>query len=257
MRNLILSLICFVSFSTYAADFELQTAPVETVEPKVLTGLVTIKSAIGTSLQAYVAGPGDAALGILILHDRWGVNASIRQWVDRFAAKGYRALAIDVFDGRISKQMRLASEIMNATDPEWVKADVMAGLNYLKKDGRKVVTLGAGFGGWQSFQAAIAAPEEVAGTIVLYGELEANVAQVRSLKAPVLSIFAREDESITRRMIEGYEVMMKKSLITYRTYSFPAGHGFMDAAYPAYNESLASDAWEQVDGFLASFIEAG
>ena len=275
MRNLILSLICFVSFSVYAADFEEEAVlidtveaveaveavetveTVETVEIEVQTGEVTIKSVLGTSLHGYVAGPEDAAVGILILHDRWGINGSIRQWVDRFAAKGYRALAIDVFDGRISNQMRLASEIMNATDPEWVKADVMAGLRYLKKGGRKVVTLGAGFGGWQSFQAAIAAPDEVAGTVVLYGELEADVEQMRSLKAPVLSIFARQDESITPPMIETYRLMMKKSLITYKTYSFPAGHGFMDSAYPAYNESMASDAWEQVDGFLADFVEAG
>ena len=115
MRSLILSLICFISFSAYAADSEQKTISID-------AGAITIKSVMGTSLQGYVAGPEDAALGILILHDRWGINDTIRQWVDRFAAKGYRALAIDVFDGRISNKMRLATEIMNATDPEWVKA---------------------------------------------------------------------------------------------------------------------------------------
>ncbi len=254
MRSLILSLICFISFAAYAADSDQQTA---LVDAAAAAKVITIKSVMGPSLQGYVAGPEDAAFGILILHDRWGINGSIRQWVDRFAAKGYRALAIDVFDGRISKKMDLATEIMNATDPEWAKADVKAGLKYLKKDGRKIVTLGAGFGGWQSFQAAIVAPEEVAGTVMLYGEIEADVAQMRSLKAPLLTIFAREDESITLNMIEEYRLLVKKTLITYRSYSFPAGHGFMDSAYPTYNESLANDAWEQVDGFLTDFVEAG
>ncbi len=252
MRSLILSLICFISFAAYAADSDQQTALVDAG-----AGTITIKSVMGTSLQGYVAGPEDAAIGILILHDRWGINGSIRQWVDRFAAKGYRALAIDVFDGRISKQMELATEIMNATDPEWAKADAIAGLKYLKRDGRKIVTLGAGFGGWQSFQAALAAPEEVAGTVVLYGKIEADVAQMRSLKAPLLTIFARNDESITPSMIEEYRLLVKKTLIIYKSYSFSAGHGFMDSAYPTYDESLARDAWEQVDGFLADFVEAG
>ena len=250
MRRLIFSLICFVSFASYAADSNHDLAQARAHE-------ITIKSVMGTSLQAYVAGPEYAAVGILILHDRWGINTTVRQWVDRFAAKGYRALAVDVFDGRISKQERLATEIMNATDPEWVKADVKAGLNYLKREGRKVVTLGAGFGGWQSFQAAIAAPSDVAGTVVIYGELDADVAQMRSLKAPLLAIYAREDESITPNMINDYRVLMKKALITYKNYSFSAGHGFMDSAYPTYNESLVADVWEQVDGFLADFIEAG
>lgn len=250
MRSLILGLICFVSFSSYASD------PSQKVV-QASAEVITIKSMIGTSLQGYVAGPEDATLGILILHDRWGINSTIRQWVDRFAARGYRALAIDVFDGRISKKMRLATEIMNATDPEWVKADIKAGLGYLKKDGRKLVTLGAGFGGWQSFQAALAEPDGVAGTVMIYGELEADVAQIRTLKAPLLAIFARQDDSITLSMIENYRLLVKKSLILYKSYIFAAGHGFMDPAYPNYDESQASDAWAQVDSFLADFVETG
>ncbi len=247
MRNLILTLICFLAFSVQAAESE---------EINFIGDNITINTAIGTSLQAYVAGPEDSNFGILILHDRWGVNDTIREWVDRFAAKGYRALAIEVFDGRISEKMWLATEIMGATDPEAAKTNVKAGLSYLKRGGRKVVTLGAGFGGWQSFQAAVASPNDVAATVVIYGLLEASVDQARSLQAPLLTLYAVNDDQITSNMIEEYRLLIKKSLIVHRTYLYPAGHGFMEPLDPNYNAQITDQVWGQIDEFLLSFVES-
>jgi carboxymethylenebutenolidase len=248
MKSLILCILCLVAVSVRAAD----PAPADPNQ-----GTITLQTAMGTYLQGYAAGPQDAELGILILHDRWGLNETVRAWVERFAARGYRALAIDVFDGRISDKMWLATEIMDATDPESVKVNVNAGLNYLarEREGRKLVTLGAGFGGWQSFQAAVAAPEKVAATVVIYGVLEANVDQVRNLKAPVLTIFARDDEAITAAMMDEYSQLLKKSLIIHRNYVFPAAHGFMDPLHPDYDAAVTEDVWSQVDDFLSGFVE--
>ncbi len=251
MRNLILGVVCLLVFSVRAAEPD----PIP-AQPN--QGMITLQTALGTYLQGYVAGPEDADLGILILHDRWGLNDTVRQWADRFAARGYRALAIDVFDGRISDKMWLATEIMNATDPAWVKVDVKAGLDYLKREreGRKLVTLGAGFGGWQSFQAAVVAPEDVAATVVIYGLIEADVEQVRSLKAPLLTIYARDDERITGDMIEAYRRLLKTSLIIHRSYVFPAGHGYMDPLSPSYDAAVAEETWLRVDEFLGGFVES-
>lgn len=216
---------------------------------------ITLQTSIGTYLEGYVAGPEDAELGILILHDRWGLNQTVRDWVHRFADRGYRALAIDVFDGRISDEHWLATEIMQATDPEWVKVDVQAGLDYLARQGRKLATLGAGFGGWQAFQAVIGAPERVDATVVIYGLLEADVEQVRALNAPVMTVYARDDEQITPAQREADRLLLKKSLITHRAYAFPGGHGYMDPMHSAYDPQATQDTWTQVDEFLRSFIE--
>jgi len=251
IRNLFLSLICLLAIPAYAADgFVIPDRPSE-------SGYITIQNPMGPTFQGYVAGPENSRLGILILHDRWGIDDTIRQWVDRFAAKGYRALAIDVFDGRISDQLWLATEIMNASDPEWARADIKAALKYLQRKGRKLITLGAGFGGWQSFQAALAAPTEVAGTVVIYGELEADAEEMLTLRAPLLTIFARDDEKILPAMIEAYRLLLKKSPITYKSFSYPAKQGFMDPRYPSYDAGLVEEVWRQVDEFIADFVVAG
>lgn len=247
MRNLILGVVCLFTVALHAAE-SLPAPPDQ--------GVITLQTAIGTHLQGYVAGPADATRGILILHDRWGLNDTVRSWVERFAAQGWRALAIDVFDGRISDQLWLATEIMNATDTEAVKVNVNAGVDYLRRQqaGRKVVTLGAGFGGWQSFQAAIARPDQVAATVVMYGALDASVDQVRTLQAPLLTLYARDDERIDANLVERYRQLLRKSLIVHRAYTLPAASGFMQPRHPAYDVAASEEAWRLVDDFLDSFV---
>jgi carboxymethylenebutenolidase len=264
MRYLILVLMFCFSFIAYGDDSSENlstnpeanpaTNPSENAPQRQGTEL-TLRSAYGTFLTGYVAGPDDATRGILILPDRWGMNDTIREWVDRFAARGYRALAVDLFDGRVSNTKKLAHEVVRQIDPEWVKVDAIAGLDYLKHRGRKLVTLGVGFGGWGSFYTSLAEPDAVAGTIVIYGRMDATEAQASKLKAPLLAIFALDDTQITAAMVEKYRLMIKKTLITYRSYSFPAAHGFMEPRNKSYNAEVTKEVWGQVDSFLADFIE--
>lgn len=213
--------------------------------------MVTLKTDMGTTLEGYVAGPEEAGRAILLLHDRWGLNGSMRRWADYYAAKGYRALVIDVFDGRASERMALASEIMKSVDPEWIKQDVLAGLKYLKAPRRAIATVGAGLGGWQSFQAALLAPEQVAATVVLYGDMTAPAKDVVRIHAPILAIFGQRDPSITAGMVEEYQALLKRSqAATKRFVSVDAAHGFMDPLYPGYSQALADDVKGQIDQFL-------
>lgn len=216
--------------------------------------LITVNTAIGTSLQGYVAGPEDAGRAILLLHDRWGLNGTMRQWADQWAARGYRVLAIDVFDGRASDRMKLATEIMGSVDPEWIKEDILAGLRYLAAPRRAIATVGAGLGGWQSFQAALLAPEQVAATVVLYGRMELAGKNSDRLRAPILGIFAEEDPDVNVTEVKGYQLALKKSASITRFITISAGHGFMDPGYPGYNQAQAQEAWEQVELFLSANI---
>ena len=215
---------------------------------------VSVSTAIGTTLQGYVAGPEEAGRAILLLHDRWGLDGTMRQWADQWAAKGYRVLAIDVFDGRVSSKMKLATEIMNSVDPEWIKQDVLAGLKYLAAPRRAIATVGAGLGGWQSFQAALLAREQVAATVVLYGKMDLNGNNVDKLRAPILGVFAEHDSEISAATIKGYQLALKKSAAINRFVTIGAGHGFLDPRYPGYNQARAQEAWEQVELFLSDNI---
>ncbi len=213
---------------------------------------ITISTSLGTQMNAYIAGSDEADKAVLLLHDRWGLNDHMRQLADRFANRGYQALAIDVFDGRASNDYEFATEIMNSVDPEWIKADVVAGLKYLRLHGRKVFAVGSGLGGWQAFQGLVAKPDLVDGVVVFYGELTDSIELARTLNTPILGIFAMKDLKVTPAMVQSYEYALRKSLTPYRIYSVDADHGFIDPQYRSYNKELADDAWIKAESFLNS-----
>lgn len=73
----------------------------------IATTLVKVKSADRT-FDAYFASPVGAAgrPGLVVVHEIFGVTPWIRQVADRFAERGYLALAPDLFIGRIHKDFR-------------------------------------------------------------------------------------------------------------------------------------------------------
>jgi len=225
--------------------------------------LFTLTTPIGTTLQAFEAGPEDAAVGILLLHDRWGLTDELRQRVRIYALKGYKALAIDMFDQRISTESWLATEIAGAVDTEAVKVNVSAALDYLSLPGRKLATVGWGFGGWQSYQAALIESDKLSAAVVGYSPLFASVKDARQVAVPVLGIFAQQDERISQVDIrrfyslkaEAYKNMDTREHVVFQHHMIDASRGFIAPSDSAYNKDAAKNAWLNVDEFLAKHLE--
>jgi len=114
---------------------------------------IELKAADGHTLSAYVAGPANAAKGVVVIQEIFGVNHHIRDMADRFASAGYAVIAPALFD-RAARGVELgytADDIakgrdyrMKLTDPQ-VMADVEAAANHLA--GKKLGIVGYCFGG--------------------------------------------------------------------------------------------------------------
>ena len=83
---------------------------------------IELKAADGFSLSAYVAGPADAARGIVVVQEIFGVNRHIRNVADRFAAQGYAVVAPALFD-RVQRGVELG----------YIQADIDRGREYRMK----------------------------------------------------------------------------------------------------------------------------
>src|SRR5690606_33626084 len=59
---------------------------------------ITLTASDGHTLDAYIAGPEDARLGVVVLQEIFGINANIREMTDVFASHGYRAICPALFD---------------------------------------------------------------------------------------------------------------------------------------------------------------
>ena len=67
----------------------------------------------------------------------------------------------------------------------------------------KVGTVGWCFGGGWSLKASLLAPVDA--TVIYYGNVALDAAQLRALKGPVLGHFATRDGWINETMVEGFE----------------------------------------------------
>ncbi len=112
-------------------------------------------------ISAYTAGPEDAAFGMVIVQEIFGVNAHIRSVVDRYAEAGYRATAPAIFD-RIETGVELdydeaglerGIELATSLDTSQTLADIQSALDEFARPSGVV---GYCYGGSMAWLAASA-----------------------------------------------------------------------------------------------------
>lgn len=221
--------------------------------PKNLKGeMMTLKTADGTPFQVYAVGAKDAKRGILVAHEWWGLNDHIKGWADRFADMGYRAMAVDLYDGKVASDADTAKKYMGAVDQDAANAKHRATLAALKAPNRKLATIGWCFGGGQSLRATLQEPESVDATVIYYGPLVTDADQLAFINGPVLGIFAKQDTSITPEKVKAFVQAMKTAGKTLDVHMYDAKHAFANPSSESYNSEAAKQAWEVTKKFLAA-----
>lgn len=225
--------------------------------------VVQFKSESGT-VKAYLAKPqGDGPFpAVVLIHEWWGLTDWIKENADRLAQKGYVALAVDLYRGKATNDPGEAHELMRALDQNEAVADLKAGVNYLETQpfvakAKKLGVLGWCMGGGYSRQLAQAS-DRIGATIICYGSVTTQPEQVALLKGkPVLGIFGGTDRGIPVAQVRQFGDMLKKNGgtdVNIKVYD-DAGHAFMRPGGTSYNAKAATDAWSQIDGFLASHLK--
>ena len=214
--------------------------------------MIRLTAGDGHELDAYEAGPADAAAGIVIVQEIFGVNAHIRDVVDRYAALGYRAVAPALFD-RLERGLELAYTEENvargramrgAIDWDDTVRDVGAAVAHLAGSG-PVGVVGYCYGGSLAWLAAHSLP--VAAAVGYYG---GQIIQFldRAPQAPVLLHFGEVDYMIPLSDVEE----IRRAHPTVPVHVYPgADHGFNCDARDSYHPEAAAGALERTLAFLA------
>ncbi len=217
--------------------------------------VMTLTTAYGTHFEAYAAGPEDAKLAVLLLHDRFGMSQQLREWTERFAGVGYRALAVDMYDGRRAKKWDHATAIMHSIDPVWSEANVAAALHYLKEGGRKVVVMGWDYGATQALLATLAAPAEVDATVVNYPTaLVTDQLRLQTIANPVLVVVAERDEELGVEQILAFKDGMSKTRVEFNVMGLDAQRGFVNPLSGHFDGNATTTVWDVTQDFLARYI---
>lgn len=206
----------------------------------------------GTS--AYRSAPPGATAAtpaVLVVHEWWGLNDHIKHYADRLAGDGYIALAVDLYGGVIAADPDAAMATMKAVDAAAARATLEAGVQSLRTpEDRGIGVIGWCFGGGWALQTAMSTPDLDA-AVVYYGKVETDPAALAGLNAPLLGVFANDDDGIPVATVDAFEAALKEAGKDATVHRYDARHAFANPSNADYDEEKAGDAWAKVSAFLA------
>ncbi len=208
-------------------------------------------------LKGFVARPavGSQAPGLVLVHEFWGINDNIRDFARDFAAQGYFALAVDLYEGRTTDdaaQARSWAAEVKAV-PEKALANIAQAIAYLKTrpevDPTRIGIVGWCFGGGWAYRAALALPDlKVA--VIYYGGINPED-DLSGLQAAILGHFGEEDRAIKAEKVRAFQKRLSELSKVHEIYLYPfAGHAFARKGGDKFNPPAAQLAWHRTLDFL-------
>jgi carboxymethylenebutenolidase len=200
-------------------------------------------------------GPG-LHPALIVIHEWWGLNDWIKQEAAGYAAKGYVALAVDLYRGKVATDPEMAHELMRGLPQDQGVRDLTAAVTYLKsrKDVKRdrIGAVGWCMGGGFALQLAIAAPS-LRAVAINYGALATDKADLARIHAAVLGNFGGQDRGIPPEAVHAFEAAMRSLGKPVDAKIYPqAGHAFENPTNATgYRAADAADALARVDRFFA------
>ena len=206
----------------------------------------------GTGYLAELEGEGP---GVVVIHEWWGLDDSMRRMVDRFAADGFVALAPDLFQGQTTEQPDEAQQKLMALNMEQAVKEMRGGVQKVKESPKCNGRIGAvGFcaGGGLAVWAAAEDPD-ITAAVTYYYVMPHGKPDFSKINGPVLGHFGTADEFIPPDDARELEEEMKSAGIETTFYVYEgAGHAFANDhnRLGTYNEEFAEQAWQRTVDFL-------
>jgi len=213
-------------------------------------------TAQGVLFLPHGAGPHPA---LIVIHEWWGLNDWVKQQAQGYASKGYVALAVDLYRGKVATTPDLAHELSRGLPQDQGVRDLTAALAYLaarpdvKRD--RIGAVGWCMGGGYALQLAIAAPS-LRAVGVNYGSLPTDKDALAKIHAAVLGNFGGQDHGIPPESVHAFEAAMKSLGKPVDAKIYPeAGHAFENSTNQAgYRAADAADAMARLDHFFAGTL---
>jgi len=172
-----------------------------------------------------------------------------KQVCDRLAEQGFTVLAPDLRDGKIAKTIDEAKELMGKSDGQFVGDTVMAAKDHLREMVKgKIGVIGFSMGGAWALIIASHKPEQVAATVLFYGNEDVDVGKITS---KLMGHYSDNDEWEPNEYVEKTFGGMKSAGVDATLHIYPGvGHWFVEEDRPEYDSAAAQLAWERTFDFL-------
>jgi carboxymethylenebutenolidase len=221
---------------------------------------IHLQAADGFSVPAYLAQPtGKAKAAIVVIQEIFGVNSHIQNVTDRFAERGYLAIAPAMFD-RVKPGVDLGYTEQTMKEGVALKAaatdlpgagvlqDIQAAIDYAaQQTGGKVGVIGFCWGGLLTWQSACLLSGVSAAAPYYGGGMTAPAEVARTPACPVMAHFGEKDHFIPMDGVQAFAAAHPDVTV----HSYAADHGFNCDQRGSYDQPAADLARERTLDFFA------
>jgi carboxymethylenebutenolidase len=213
----------------------------------------TLQTTASEPFTAYVDGPKDAARGVVLVHDWFGVSPFYTQAVERLAKDGYRVVAVDLYGGKQATTHDEAGKLLEAVHDDVAGREIDAAIESLAGSGRKVAVMGFSMGVKHALAAAMR-DKSVSATVMWYGQTIKDPQKLRQLAGPALLIVGSRDGDSAADDAAAFSKAADAAGVGAEVFVYPgAAHAF---AQPLFNQGKTYDpagadvAWRLTESFL-------
>jgi len=215
-----------------------------------------------TGIAAYAASPKNAnarAAGIVMVQHIWGVDATIRDDVRRYARQGYVTIAPELFgrnnppSGDGVTDINVFRPLAQKLDNDQVNGDLQAAADWIRKRGPiKVGITGFCMGGSIALRQTWQNPKAYDAASIFYGAVKDQ--RVDLVAIPVAGNYGARDTGIPADDVRAFFAALKQPH-DLRIYD-EAGHAFFDDTRASFVASAAADSWARTLAFFHKYLTA-
>lgn len=216
----------------------------------------------GGTGRGYLAEPDAEGPGVIVIHEWWGLDDSMRKMADRFAEEGFVALAPDLFEGDTTEQPDEAQQKLMALNMDKAVKQMRGAVNHLLehlKCNGQIGSVGFCAGGGLAVWAAAETPE-IGAAVTYYYVMPHGKPDFSKIEGPVLGHFGTSDDFVSVDAAKALEAELQEAGVeaAFEFYE-GAGHAFANDhdRLGTYDEGHAKAAWDKTVGFLRKHLSKG
>ena len=225
-----------------------------------VTGYVAAPAHADSVLRAHGMDPSSDRLpGIVVIHEWWGLNDNIRTATRRLAGQGYRALAVDLYQGATASSSDSAQALMQQAmgRQEQLMSNLQDAYDYLHSEAGapRVAVMGWCFGGGRTFDAVAAAPTQYDAAVAYYGAPGSMTPEIlKKTTTPILAHFGQKDQAVSIENARDFQSRFEEARAEGAIHFYDAGHAFANSSGESYVPKAAKQAWSRTTNFLARHL---
>ena len=213
----------------------------------------------GHAVYGYLSQPVGAKgpqPGVILIPMWWGLNQHIRNAADQLARQGYTVLAVDPFNGQVTRDRSVAARLADIANSRSTAllANLEQAVTYMNthQQVNELGVVGWSIGGQWALKIASDLPQAFDALVIFYAAPYTEPSQLVPLRMPILSFFGGRDPFVPLPLVEKFQWAAGLASAQLVIHLYPdAQAGFDDPDSTAYNAEEARDAWAQMTAFLA------